>query len=148
MPAPGDQAPVSTGSTRAVPRTLLLLAAVLLAARVATGVYEAHHAPELAELVNWRPLASAPAEARTAHKPMLYEFGAAWCGPCQVMKRELFSDRAIADRIGHTFVPVSVVDRSREDGANSPEVAALEERFQIRAFPTLVVVREDDRSIA
>ena len=36
-------------------------------------------------------------------------------------------------------MPVRVVDTQREQGHNAPDVQALQDRFKIDAFPTLVV---------
>jgi thiol:disulfide interchange protein len=131
------------GSTRATPRTLLLVAAALLLVRVITGVWEGLHPPKHPDLVHWRPIDAAVAEAKAAKKPILYEFSAAWCGPCRTMSEDMFEDRANAQFIDRNFVPVKVVDRMREDGHNTDEVDLLEKRFAVKAFPTVVVVPPD-----
>jgi uncharacterized protein YyaL (SSP411 family) len=122
---------------------LMVIAVVLLAARIALGFYTSKHPLAEPDRVHWQPIVFADSLARTERKPILYEFSADWCGPCQTMQREIFSDRDGADRIDKLFVPVRVVDRSREDGRNRPEVAGLQARFGVRAFPTLVVVHPD-----
>jgi len=139
---PADEARVS-GSTRRTPPWLLALAAILLVARVITGILEERHPPQVADLVRWRPVADAVAEARQAKRPLLFDFTAAWCPPCRAMQREVFADRASADQIEKLFVPVQVLDREREEGRNAPEVTALQERFHVTSFPTLVVVSAD-----
>ena len=141
---PVEPGPATTrsaeGTTRGTPNALLLVAGVLLAARVAVGLYENRHPPSLPDLVRWRPIAGAEAEARAQGKPLLYDFTADWCPPCQAMKREVFADRAAAERIERLFVPVRVLDRAREEGRNPAEVDSLQRRFHIGSFPTLVVV--------
>ena len=128
----------AAGSSRPMPRLLLLAAAVLLLARVATGVWEQRRAPQVAERIAWVEIRNAEIESRRTHKPILYEFGAEWCGPCKTLSKEVFSDDAAAARIEQTFVPVRVLDRQQEDGRNPPEVERLQQAYKIAAFPTLV----------
>ena len=144
--APSGVNPTAPGpdrSSRSDPMVLMVIAVVLLAARIALGLYTSKHPLVEPDRVHWQPIVFADSLARAERKPILYEFSADWCGPCQTMQREIFSDRDGADRIDKLFVPVRVVDRSREDGRNPPEVAGLQARFGVRAFPTLVVVHPD-----
>jgi thiol:disulfide interchange protein len=129
----------------AVPRLLVVVAMLAAAALIMrSGIGGASRAPSAAgDRIQWRPIAGAAAAAHQAGRPLLYDFSAAWCGPCRLMQREMFSDARIADQINRAFVPVHVVDRSREDGRNPPEVDALQARFRIEAFPTVIVVSPD-----
>jgi thiol:disulfide interchange protein len=135
---PVDGARIS-GPSRPLPRLLLAAAIVLLVARVALGVWDALHKAPAADLVQWVPIERAQALALASHKPLLYDFNAEWCGPCRTMKDEVFSDPDLARHINDAFIPVSVVDRSREDGRNVPAVEALQKRFAVNSFPTLVI---------
>ena len=126
--------------TRRDPVWLWLLAAALLVARVATGLWEERHPTEHADLVEWVPAEDAVAIAAEHSRPILYDFSAEWCGPCHLMEQEVFDKEKSALEISQLVVPVHVVDRQHEDGRNSALVDSLQRAYSVQAFPTLVIV--------
>lgn len=62
-------------------------------------------------------------------KPVLVDFYAEWCGPCQMMKPRLLD---VAERIGEEAKVITIdVDKEKE----------LAERFHIQSVPTLIIFK-------
>ena len=125
-------------SQRWLPLWLPVVVAALIVARIISSQYEAKSP---VDLVQWVPVERAERVAAMTHKPIFYEFSAAWCGPCHMMEGEVFRDQRLAAIINQRFVPVRLVDTQREQGSNPPEVARLQSLYGIRGFPTVIVAR-------
>ena len=65
-----------------------------------------------------------------SEKPILVDFYAEWCGPCQMMKPRILD---VAERIGEDAKVVQIdVDKEKE----------IAERFRIQSVPTLIIFKK------
>ncbi len=148
MAPTSEASPRRTGPQTRVPLLLLLLAAAALVYRLGTGIADRGTGEAGHGLVTWRPMTSAPGAASAAAMPVLYDFTAAWCPPCRRLDAEGWNDVAIARRVNIEFVPVRIMDRQREDGKNSAAIDALQRKYRITSFPTLVAADASGRELA
>ncbi len=119
---------------RAIPLWLIAFAAVLLIARIVMFATK----EEVSDAVQWMSIEEGRARAEASNKPILYDFTADWCAPCHQLDREVFANVDLARQINEHFVPIRVTDRQQEEGRNKPEVQALQQKYAVNGFPTLV----------
>jgi len=92
------------------------------------------------EHVIWNPASEFRVAENNSEKLRLFYFGADWCLPCEIQKRQILENSDFAKFINENFMAIRVTDRIRENGRNSEDVKYLEGRYKIHIFPTLIIV--------
>lgn len=71
------------------------------------------------------------AKAKTEKKLVFLDAYAAWCGPCKLMEKNIFTDKAVSDFYNQNFINAHF-DMEKGEG---PSLAA---KYGIRSYPTLL----------
>jgi thiol:disulfide interchange protein DsbD len=88
----------------------------------------------------------AVAAARAVGKPMVIDFGAAWCLPCRELEAQVFAHPEVASRLQSEFTLLKV-DLTHEDEDDS--LAAIKEKYGVKNnLPAVRVVMPDGRIVA
>lgn len=78
---------------------------------------------------NWN---KALQEAKKQNKLIFLDAYASWCGPCKLLKRNTFPDKAAGEFFNKNFINVAI-DMEKGDG---PSLAA---KYGVTAYPTLII---------
>ena len=101
-------------------------------------------APGAAGPIVWQTdEAAALAEARIKSKPVLIDFGAAWCTACKELEHETFPDPAVRTEAAR-FVAVHV-DGTDDEAAT---YKALATKYKVTGLPVLVLLDSSGKEVA
>ena len=82
--------------------------------------------------IDWQPQLP-----EAADKPLMVYFTATWCGPCQTMKKEAWSNDAVV-KAASPYTPVMI------DIDEQPEVA---EAHNLDGVPTVILMSKDGQEL-
>jgi thiol:disulfide interchange protein DsbD len=127
------------------PAVLGLFALVTIAELPASGAFSSSADAATRHSLSWESdEATAVARATTEHRPLLVDFGAAWCAACKELERVTFTDSRVI-RSGARFVAVHV-DATDED---DPIVSGLRRKYRAtEGLPVLLLVGSDGKEAA
>lgn len=116
---------------------LLLLAALTVFAFMKTGnksISDENNIPGKEQGIqfieaDWK---KALVEAKKQNKLIFLDAYASWCGPCKVLKKKTFPDKAAGEFFNKHFINVAI-DMEKGDGP------ALSQKFRVSAYPTLII---------
>ena len=79
--------------------------------------------------------AEARARSEAARKPLLIDFGAAWCASCVELEKRTYPDPEVRAKIAADFIALKV-DCTEE----TPENRALQKKYGVQALPLVTFV--------
>lgn len=86
---------------------------------------------------NW---AKAVAEAKKQKKMIFIDAYTSWCGPCRMLKKNTFTDKAAGDFFNKHFINIAL-DMEKGDGL------AFAQKYQVAAYPTLFIMDAEEKSV-
>lgn len=126
--------PALRTSRRAAWGRAATFAAVCLALTLLFYPYVRPYLGEPADKIPWQTnLNDALAKARQAGKPVLVDFSASWCPPCQEMKRKSWPEAQVGQVVAQNYIPVLMdVDR--------PDAQAAAQKYGVETIPAIFVL--------
>ncbi|GAB4305832.1 MAG: hypothetical protein Kow0019_00100 [Methanobacteriaceae archaeon] len=110
---------------------LALIIGLIIGAFAISSLHKNNSIPGNSDL-NWNnDYDTALQEAKQTNKPIFIDFYTEWCGACQMLDQETFSNPQVMEKLNSNYVLLKVdIDRN-------PELAS---QYQIYSIPTIVII--------
>lgn len=79
-------------------------------------------------------------KAKAENKLIFIDCYTTWCGPCKMMSKQVFTQKAIGDFFNERFINLKV-DMENGEGVD------LQKRYEVRAFPTMMLLDGEGRIV-
>lgn len=96
--------------------------------------------------IEWISLAEAYERMQQDPRKIIVDVYTNWCGWCKRMDRETFSNEEVAQYVNEHFYAVKLNAESKDEElilGESMTHQMIARQFQVRGYPTIVVVNED-----
>jgi len=96
--------------------------------------------------VQWEhDLPKALARAKAEKKLIFMDLWAEWCGPCRMLQRDVFPTPEAQGALVR-YVPLSILVE-KKDRTPLPEGTELARRFNLEAYPTLIILDAEGKEL-
>jgi thiol:disulfide interchange protein len=126
--------PTPTQTPRRSTNWVLVIGIVAVVLILAWPMLSERFRPIPPDHIPWRTdYTAALAEAKQTGKPVLLDFAAPWCPPCNQMKRYTWPDPRVRDAVVEKTIPVKIDFDSRQD---------LVRAYRVEGIPAVLLVDE------
>ncbi len=116
----------------------VVLAAIALTAVTAGCLEGDTEENDTPQAVEWVSYDTALEQSEATGKPVMVDFYADWCGPCQQMDETTYQNQEVIQKITDSFIAVKV---------NVDTQGSLASQYGIRSIPTIVYLGDDGSEI-
>jgi len=106
----------------------ILVSIAVIALPLLTGCIESDDDKD-SDDITWMVYSDGLQEGKDQEKPILIDLYADWCGPCQQMETDTYTNPAVIDMILEEFIPVKI---------NTDTQPSLASQYSVQYIPTIV----------
>ena len=100
--------------------------------------------------INWNTFDAGLKQAKASHKKVLVDVYTEWCGWCEKMDKEVYTDSSVRDYLSKNFVIIKMnaeTDGSIHYNGQEYSPAQFAAAFGVNGYPATLFLQEDSKPI-